>query len=312
MKIPLTSPRAPSSFLISERDLGTLNAKGCPDLEMLRSPRSAEIVQSISASGAMKMRSSSITMSTTHDRDIVNPRIQPLKAAEDYRNHNFPRVVRATWTQRVQALGPPTAEFVKRSGWLLLSSSFLITAGITRIVDPNSDVHSPTYSSIARSIPSQNTLIAYGWVWLVIGVLLLISEMLTPDSSVDLTTIIARVSGIIGLVIGVVSATVLIPFNSEWTFVFVAAATMAIHGLLSGCEITSSFTSHDQTEWRNRHRRLEVNAASRRSNFTSCAELFRRRITPDDQMVYELRTRFDANFTKDLSQVIVHRARANK
>jgi hypothetical protein len=121
---------------------------------------------------------------------------------------------------------------VQRSGWLTFSAVVLIVAGIMRILDAiwafgyNGAVPEGLHGAIFG-----HSLNTYGWVWLVVGAILLIAGLLVISPSAHLSAEVARWLGIVAAAIGAISAVSWLPYYPVWSLIYVAIAIVVIYGL---------------------------------------------------------------------------------
>jgi len=121
---------------------------------------------------------------------------------------------------------------MNRSGWLTFSAVVLILAGIMRIID---GIWAFQYSG---SIPDHlqdallgHSLSTYGWVWLIVGIVLLAAGVLVLGPSEQPSAEVARWIGIIAAALGALSAIIVVPYYPAWALIYIALAVMVIYGL---------------------------------------------------------------------------------
>src|ERR1700677_4895203 len=94
----------------------------------------------------------------------------------------FPRGTVTTSIRTIEVDRWAWTRFIRDSGWMMLSSAFLVVAGVTRIVAPAWVVpYRIDYPKSQTALPG-DALRTYGWIWLIVGLLLLTSEMLTSKT----------------------------------------------------------------------------------------------------------------------------------
>jgi len=116
---------------------------------------------------------------------------------------------------------------VAGAGWLFFSGTVLGLAGIMRVID------SIWAFSYKGALPDNlrdgvlgSTLKNYAWLWLLVGVVLLICSFLVLVRSQ-----FARWVGIIGGAIGTISAVAWLPYYPVWSLVYIAMGVGVIYGL---------------------------------------------------------------------------------
>src|SRR3954468_11531199 len=118
-------------------------------------------------------------------------------------------------------------EPVAGAGWLFFSGTVLGLAGLMRVID------SIWAFSYKGALPDNlrdgvlgSTLKNYAWLWLLVGVVLLICSFLVLVRSQ-----FARWVGIIGGAIGTISAVAWLPYSPVWSLVYIAMGVGVIYGL---------------------------------------------------------------------------------
>jgi hypothetical protein len=128
-----------------------------------------------------------------------------------------------------------------RSGWTTFSSVVLIIAGVMRVIDGiwafrnNGPVVDNLHSALFG-----HSLTTYGWVWLIVGILLIAAGVLVLNPSGGLPTEILRWFAIVAAGIEAVSAVVWMPYYPVWSITYVALAMAVIYGLAAGYEGSTS------------------------------------------------------------------------
>jgi hypothetical protein len=121
---------------------------------------------------------------------------------------------------------------MNRSGWLIFSAVVLIVAGIMRIFDaiwafrydgpvPNA-LHDAFFG---------HSLTTYGWVWLIVGIILIVAGFVVLRPTPSLTVDIARWIGIVAAAIAAITAITWMPYYPVWAFIYIAIAVVVIYGL---------------------------------------------------------------------------------
>jgi len=113
------------------------------------------------------------------------------------------------------------------SGWILFSSIVLAVAGIMRILD---GIWALRYKG-ALPAALQDGLLGsklktYGWVWIVVGVLLLLAGI-----AVNQRSQIGRWVGIVAGAILAVTAVFWLPYYPVWSLVYVGIGVAVLYGL---------------------------------------------------------------------------------
>jgi hypothetical protein len=124
------------------------------------------------------------------------------------------------------------ATAMKRSGWLTFSAVVLITAGIMRVIDA---IWAFRYrGSIPYGLRGAllgHSLTTYGWIWLIIGVVLVAAGVLVLGPSRDPSAEVSRWVGIVAASLGAISAIFVMPYYPVWSLIYIAIAIMVIYGL---------------------------------------------------------------------------------
>ena len=130
---------------------------------------------------------------------------------------------------------------MNRSGWLTFSAVVLIIAGIMRIIDAiwafqyNGSVPDGLHDAIFG-----NTLKTYGWVWLIIGIVLIAAGGFVMGPSDRPSAEVSRWIGIVAAGLGAISAIVLMPYYPVWSLIYIAIAVMVVYGLSAGFDRDSA------------------------------------------------------------------------
>jgi hypothetical protein len=122
---------------------------------------------------------------------------------------------------------------LNRSGWITFSAIVLIVGGIMRILDAIwafrykgtqlSDLHQAIFG---------HSLKTYGWLWLIVGIVLIGSGFLllgAPGTARE----IARWVGIVAAALGAITAISWMPYYPVWSLVYVAIGIGVIYGLVA-------------------------------------------------------------------------------
>jgi hypothetical protein len=122
---------------------------------------------------------------------------------------------------------------VKRSGWLTFSGVVLIVAGIMRVLDAiwafryNGTVVDSLHDAIFG-----HSLTTYGWIWLIVGVILIVSGFLVMGAA-TLGAEISRWVGVVAAAIAAITAVAWLPYYPVWSLVYVGGAVLVIYGLVA-------------------------------------------------------------------------------
>jgi hypothetical protein len=113
-------------------------------------------------------------------------------------------------------------------GWLFLAGSVLGLMGIMRIID---SIWAFRYNGslpedLQDSVLGDN-LTSYAWLWLIVGIVLLLSSFAVLARSQ-----LARWIGMIATGIAAVTAVAWMPYYPIWSFVYIMMAIFALYGLV--------------------------------------------------------------------------------
>jgi hypothetical protein len=121
---------------------------------------------------------------------------------------------------------------MRRSGWLTFSSLVLIIAGIMRVIDAIwAFSYKGPLSGNLRGALLGHSLVAYGWLWLITGIILISAGVLVLGPIDTLSGEISRWIGITAAAIEAISAIFWIPYYPVWAILYIILATMVIYGL---------------------------------------------------------------------------------
>jgi hypothetical protein len=122
---------------------------------------------------------------------------------------------------------------LKRSGWLTFSGIVLIIAGIMRILDaiwafrysgtPIDNLHQAIFG---------HSLNNYGWLWLIVGIVLIGAGFLVMGAPSTMAEI-SRWVGIVAAAVGSITAISWMPYYPVWSLVYVAIGIGVIYGLVA-------------------------------------------------------------------------------
>jgi uncharacterized membrane protein HdeD (DUF308 family) len=119
-----------------------------------------------------------------------------------------------------------------RSGWLIFSAVVLIIVGIMRIFDAiwAFRYNGPVPNNLQEAVFG-HSLTTYGWVWLIVGIILIIAGFVVLSPTPSITVDIARWFGIIASAIAAISAVTWMPYYPVWSFIYIAISIVVIYGL---------------------------------------------------------------------------------
>ena len=129
----------------------------------------------------------------------------------------------------------------QHSGWLTFAAVILVLAGIMKVFDSiwafrakgSLDSSNAAHATLGSSIN------AYGWWWLIIGILLILSGFAVLQRSQ-----LARWVGIIAAVIAAVGSLSWMPYFPVWSLMYAFIAILVIYALAAhgGLEIPAQFS----------------------------------------------------------------------
>ena len=121
---------------------------------------------------------------------------------------------------------------MRRSGWLTFSAVVLITAGIMRVVDAiwAFGYHGAIPYGLQGALLG-HSLKTYGWIWLIIGVILIFAGAAILGPSNRTSAEVSRWIGIIAAALAAISAIFVMPYYPVWSLIYIAIAIMVIYGL---------------------------------------------------------------------------------
>jgi hypothetical protein len=121
---------------------------------------------------------------------------------------------------------------MKRSGWLTFSAVVLIIAGIMRVIDAiwAFGYHGGIPNDLRDALLG-HSLKTYGWIWLIIGIILIAAGASLFGPSNRPSAEISRWVGIVAAALAAISAIFLIPYYPVWSLIYIAIAIMVIYGL---------------------------------------------------------------------------------
>lgn len=108
----------------------------------------------------------------------------------------------------------------------------LIIAGVMRIFDsiwafrysgtPVDGLHDALFGS---------SLTAYAWLWLIVGIILIVAGFLLLSPTAAISAEVARWIGVFAAAIGAITAITWMPFYPVWSLVYIGIAILVIYGL---------------------------------------------------------------------------------
>lgn len=129
----------------------------------------------------------------------------------------------------------------QHSGWLTFAAVILVFAGIMKIFDSiwafrakgNLDPSNAAHATLGSSIS------AYGWWWLIIGILLILAGFAVLQRSQ-----LARWVGIVAAVIAAVGSLAWMPYFPVWSLLYVLISILVIYALAAhgGIEIPAQLS----------------------------------------------------------------------
>ena len=119
-----------------------------------------------------------------------------------------------------------------RSGWLTFSAVVLIIAGIMRVIDAiwAFGYHGAIPGNLQGALIG-HSLATYGWIWLIIGVILVAAGILVLGPGDAPSAEISRWAGIIAAALAAISAIFVMPYYPVWALLYIILAIMVVYGL---------------------------------------------------------------------------------
>jgi hypothetical protein len=129
---------------------------------------------------------------------------------------------------------------VKRSGWVSFSAIVLIIAGIARIFDAiwAFRYNGPVVDDLHQAIFG-HSLTAYGWLWLIVGIILIAAGLLLIAGG-GLGAEVSRWVGIVAAAIAAITAVSWLPYYPIWSLIYIGIGVLIIYGLLTHYEEESA------------------------------------------------------------------------
>jgi hypothetical protein len=121
---------------------------------------------------------------------------------------------------------------MSRSGWLTFSAVMLILAGIMRVIDAIwcFSYHGTLPDGLQGALLG-HSLATYGWIYLIIGVILLAAGVLLFGPRDRPAAEVSRWIGIVAASLGAISAMFLVPYYPVWALLYIIIAVMVVYGL---------------------------------------------------------------------------------
>ena len=121
---------------------------------------------------------------------------------------------------------------MRRSGWLTFSAVVLIIAGTMRVIDAiwAFGYHGAIPDNLQGALLG-HSLATYGWIWLIIGVVLIVAGALVLGPSDQRSAEVSRWIGIVAAALAAISAIFVMPYYPLWALIYIAIAVMVIYGL---------------------------------------------------------------------------------
>ena len=130
---------------------------------------------------------------------------------------------------------------MKRSGWLIFSAIVLIVAGVMRIFDAIwAFRYDGTVVDNLHDAFFGHSLTTYGWVWLIVGIILIVAGFVVLSPTPSITVDIARWFGIVASAIAAITAITWMPYYPVWAFIYIAIAVVVIYGLAAREEVPAA------------------------------------------------------------------------
>ncbi len=122
---------------------------------------------------------------------------------------------------------------MKRSGWLTFSAVILITAGIMRVLD---GIWAFRYKGTVVDGLHQaifgHSLTTYGWIWTIVGAILIIAGFLVMGEQ-TLGSVISRWVGVVAAGILAITAVSWLAYYPVWSLIYIGLSVVVIYGLLA-------------------------------------------------------------------------------
>jgi hypothetical protein len=126
---------------------------------------------------------------------------------------------------------------MKHSGWLIFAGVLMIITGVMRVLDaiwafrysgtPVDNLHQALFG---------HSLTTYGWIWLVVGVILIIAGLLVMGMMTLGSGVLREVSRWIGVVaagVTAITAVSWLAYYPVWSLIYIGLSVLVIYGLLT-------------------------------------------------------------------------------
>ena len=122
---------------------------------------------------------------------------------------------------------------MKQTGWVTFSAIVLIIAGIARIFDAiwAFRYNGPVVDDLHQAIFG-HSLTAYGWLWLIVGIILIAAGVLLIAGG-GLGAEVSRWVGIVAAAIAAITAVSWLPYYPIWSLIYIGLGVVIISGLLT-------------------------------------------------------------------------------
>lgn len=122
---------------------------------------------------------------------------------------------------------------MKRSGWVSFSAIILIVAGVSRIFDAiwAFRYNGPVVDDLHQAIFG-HSLTAYGWIWLIVGIILIAAGLLLIAGG-GLGAEVSRWVGIVAAAILAITAVSWLPYYPVWSLIYIGLGVVIIYALLT-------------------------------------------------------------------------------
>jgi hypothetical protein len=115
---------------------------------------------------------------------------------------------------------------------LTFSGVVLIIAGIMRVLDAIwAFRYKGTVVDNLHDAIFGHSLTTYGWIWLIVGVILIVAGFLVMGEA-TLGAEISRWIGVVAAAIGAITAVAWLPYYPVWSLIYVGVAVLVIYGLV--------------------------------------------------------------------------------
>ena len=123
------------------------------------------------------------------------------------------------------------------TGWLFMAGTILGIAGVMRVIDSiwAFSAKESLHENLEDGVLGSN-LKTYGWVWLIVGILLIASSVMILSRSQ-----FARWVGFIAAGVAAITAITWMPYYPVWAFTYIALSMLVIYALAAygGREMSS-------------------------------------------------------------------------